>query len=148
MFWFDRANPAVVFMDNRQETHTLPDVSSKGGSRMLVISPNLVADFTALPFSAESFNLVVFDPPHLSRNGAKGWQAKKYGKLPTDWQTQLRLGFKECFRVLKIGGTLILKWNEHEIPVSKIIALAEEPPLFGNRCGKTSKSHWIVWMKP
>lgn len=147
MFWFDRGNPAAVFVGKRRETHVLPDVSSAGGSRTLNIAPDILADFTALPFPDNQFALVVFDPPHLVRNGKKGWMAKKYGKLEGDWKEELRTGFSECFRVLKPEGTLIFKWNEHEVPVSQILALTPVVPLFGNRCGKTAKSHWIVFMK-
>lgn len=137
-----------MFTDRRTETHVLTDKSSKGGSRQLVVSPDFEADFRDLPFAENAFHLVVFDPPHLLRNGKKGWLAKKYGKLEEDWRDDLRAGFKECFRVLRPHGTLIFKWNEHEIPVSEILALTSEKPLFGNRCGKTAKSHWIVFMKP
>lgn len=31
---------------------------------------------------------------------------------------------------------------------STIVALAEHKPLIGNRCGKSSQLHWIVFMKP
>ena len=147
MFWFDRQNPNAVFVDKRRETHTLPDVSSAGGNRRIEINPDIVADFTSLPFPDNTFALVVFDPPHLVRNGKKGWLAKKYGKLEGDWKEELRLGFSECFRVLRPEGTLIFKWNEHDVPVSQILALTPAKPLFGNRCGKTSKSHWVVYLK-
>ncbi|HSH14689.1 MAG TPA: hypothetical protein VLD18_01560 [Verrucomicrobiae bacterium] len=90
---------------------------------------------------------MVFDPPHLVRAGKKGWQAKKYGKLEGDWKEMLRLGFAECFRVLRPEGTLIFKWNEHDVPVSQILALTPEHPLVGQRCGKTAKTHWLVFMK-
>lgn len=40
MFWFDRQDARAVFVDKRRERHTLPDVSSKGGSRELVIDPD------------------------------------------------------------------------------------------------------------
>lgn len=148
MFWFDRKDERAVFVDKRNERHTLKDSSSKGGSRELIIEPDFQADFTALPFSDEQFALVVFDPPHLVRNGAKGWLAKKYGKLEGDWREELRKGFAECFRVLRPKGTLIFKWNENDVPVSQILALTPEKPLFGNRCGKSAKSHWIVFQKP
>lgn len=148
MFWFDRQNPNALYIDKRCERHSLADVSSVGGSRELVIEPDMVADFTALPFASDTFALVVFDPPHLIRNGSKGWLAKKYGKLDDDWRTELRKGFAECFRVLRPEGTLIFKWNEHDIPVSQVLSLTPEKPLFGNRNGKANKSHWIVFMKP
>lgn len=147
MFWFDRADARAVFVDKRHETHSLTDSSSIGGSRTLVIEPDIVADFTALPFAEESFSVVVFDPPHLVRSGKKSWLAKKYGKLEADWREDIRAGFVECFRVLKYDGTLIFKWNENDIPVSQVLALTPERPLIGNRCGKHAKSHWIVFLK-
>ncbi len=147
MFWFDRSDDRAVFCDNRNASYILPDSSSAGGSRTLSIHPDIVADFTALPFSDESFAMVVFDPPHLIKNGKRGWLAKKYGKLEGEWREQLRAGFAECFRVLKTNGTLIFKWNENDVPVSQILALTTERPLFGNRCGRTAKSHWIVLLK-
>lgn len=148
MFWFDRTDPRAVFVDKRRETHTLADSSSKGGSRMLTVDPDIQADFTCLPFFDEQFALVVFDPPHLVRNGKTGWLAKKYGKLGADWREEIRAGFAECFRVLKPEGTLIFKWNENDVPVSQILALTPQRPLVGNRCGKSAKSHWFVFLKP
>lgn len=147
MFWYDKKDRRAVYCDNRQETHVLKDKSSAGGSRTLIIEPDFQCDFTALPFIDNCFSLVVFDPPHLVKNGVSGWLAKKYGKLGTKWEEDVRHGFAECFRVLKPEGTLIFKWNEHEIPVSKILSLTAEIPLFGNRGGRTTKTHWIVFQK-
>lgn len=147
MFWFDREDPRAMFGDIRNETHSLPDRSSRGGTRELIIAPDQQLDFRTMPFSDQSFHLVVFDPPHLVSNGSKSWLAKKYGKLGRDWKDDLKDGFSECFRVLKPFGTLIFKWNEHEIRVSEILKLTDEKPLFGNRCGKTAKTHWLVFMK-
>lgn len=147
MFWFNRRDERTVFIDKRNETHFLPDRSSSGGIRTLEVKPDIIADFTSMPFNDESFALVVFDPPHLVGAGKKGWQAKKYGKLEGDWRAMLRAGFSECFRVLKKEGTLVFKWNEHEVPVSEILKLTPEKPLVGQRCGKTAKTHWLVFMK-
>lgn len=147
MFWFDRADGRVIFGDIRRETHELTDRSSRGGSRKLIINPDEQMDFRHLPFSDERFHLVVFDPPHLVTNGSSGWMAKKYGKLGDDWRADIRAGFAECFRVLRPFGTLIFKWNEHEVGVSEVLKLTDQKPLFGNRCGKNAKSHWLVFMK-
>lgn len=147
MFWFDRSDSRAIFVDNRQESHSLRDSSSRNGSRMLVINPDICCDFAHLPFSDESFPLVIFDPPHLIRNGRSGWLAKKYGKLNEDWKQSLREGFSEAFRVLIASGVLVFKWNERDIPTSAILALTEHKPLIGNRCGKSAQSHWIVFMK-
>lgn len=148
MFWFDRSDPRAVFVDRRVESHVLPDVSSAGGSRTLVISPDIQADFTSLPFKSDHFSQVVFDPPHFQRNGSRSWVGLKYGTLSNGWQDMIRRGFAECFRVLAPGGTLVFKWCEDEIPVSRILALAPDRPLFGNKSGKNSKTHWLSFLKP
>ncbi|KAA0684573.1 class I SAM-dependent methyltransferase [Neorhizobium sp. P12A] len=147
MFWFNRNDERATFGDIRREEHILTDKSSFGGSRRLIIDPDHQMDFRSLPFSDDTFHLIVYDPPHLVQNGKSGWLAKKYGKLGEDWRSDIRGGFSECFRVLKPFGTLIFKWNEHEVKVSELLKLTDQKPLFGNRCGKTAKSHWIVFMK-
>jgi len=148
MFWFDREDERVVFMDNREASFLLKDRTSKHGHRSLVVKPDVMGDFAAMQFADETFWLVVFDPPHLTtRAGKNGWQARKYGRLEGDWREMLRKGFSECFRVLRPNGVLVFKWNEQDIPVSQILALTPERPLFGQRCGKLAKTHWIVFMK-
>lgn len=74
MFWFNKHDTRAVFADIRAEEHTLCD------NRRLVISPDLIADFRALPFADDLFPVVVFDPPHLERVGQSAWMGKKYGK--------------------------------------------------------------------
>ena len=147
MFWFDKNYSETVFMDNRNESHMLKDKGVRGGLRSLSINPAILADFRALPFKEKSFSLVVFDPPHLKKGGQNSWIIKKYGKLGK-WQNDLKIGFSECFRVLQTSGTLIFKWNEYDIPVSQILSLTDQTPLFGHRSGKQAKTHWIVFMKP
>lgn len=138
MFWFDRQHPNALYMDNRELQATLCD------GRKLEISPDVVGDFTAMPFADESFFLVVFDPPHLVHAGKKSWLASKYGKLNKDWRNELKQGFAECFRVLKNHGVLVFKWNDDQVNVSDVLKLATIKPLFGNQRGKT---HWLVFMK-
>lgn len=147
MFWFDPQDPRALFFDKRRETHQLVDSSSAGGFRTLTINPDVMGDFTALPFRDGQFAMVVFDPPHFERNGASGWMAKKYGRLEGDWRDMLRRGFAECFRVLKSEGTLIFKWNENEIPVSEILKLTPERGLVGQQGGKNMQTHFIVFLK-
>jgi ubiquinone/menaquinone biosynthesis C-methylase UbiE len=147
MFWFNRQHPGTVYMDKRRETHRLKDASSKHGSRLLVIDPDIQGDFRCLPFDDNHFSMVVFDPPHLMGNGKSGWLAKKYGQISANWREDIRQGFIECFRVLKPEGTLIFKWNEREVPVSQILTCTDQKPLIGNRCGRAAQSHWIVFMK-
>ena len=138
MFWYDRDNENVLFVDNRSVTDTLCD------GRKLVIKPDVVADFTKLPFEDGTFRLVVFDPPHLLRIGETSWMAKKYGKLPEDWQSLIKQGFTECFKVLQPFGVLAFKWSSEQIPHAQVLKLAPEPPMFGDRRGKT---RWTMFVK-
>lgn len=158
MFYFDKNDQRVLFCDNRTVDTELCD------GRKFTVKPDVECDFTSLPFEDESFRLVVYDPPHLLRNTGKskmadmygslseratptGFQQIKYGALYADWRDMLRRGFAECFRVLEPHGVLIFKWNETDIPVKEILKLSPVSPLFGNRSGKASKTHWICFMK-
>lgn len=138
MFWFDKSNKDVVFMDNRK----IDDVLCDG--RKLVIDPDLIGDFRDLPFPDKSFRLVVFDPPHLVRVGEKSWLFKKYGKLGENWRDDLKRGFLECFRVLDTNGILIFKWNEQQIKMSDIKPLFPCQPLLGD---KRAKTFWLIFAK-
>ncbi len=88
---------------------------------------------------------MVFDPPHLFPRRAGNILNKKYGVLRSDWLEQLRLGFEECFRVLKDEGILIFKWSDGDVGVEKILRLTPHKPLFGARRGR--HTHWVVFMK-
>lgn len=143
MFWFDKNNPDVEFCDVRtmDRTEYYP-------GRYIEISPDTVCNFTDLPFDDNSFHLVVFDPPHLEYAGDTSIMALKYGKLRGDWRSMLSCGFDECMRVLKPNGVLIFKWSEIQFPLSEILPLFSQKPLFGNRCRKRgNKTHWLCFMK-
>lgn len=142
MFWFDKTDARAVFLDARNESHTLCD------GRKINISPDIIGDFRKLPFADNSFSVVVFDPPHLRRAGLRGWMRKKYGVLDREnWRADLTAGFREAFRVLAPGGVLIFKWNATQIPVSQIVGLAEKKPVIWQRTGKADKTHWIIFVK-
>jgi len=141
MFYFDKKDHRVLFTDKREENHVLCD------GRTLEVKPDIISDFTDLKFPDNTFSLVVFDPPHLKNGGDKSWIVKKYGRLSKDWQSDLSKGFNECFRVLKPSGVLIFKWNEYQILVSEVLKCTDQKPIFGNKSGKQSKTHWIVFMK-
>jgi ubiquinone/menaquinone biosynthesis C-methylase UbiE len=138
MFWFDKQNEDVVFMDIRELEDTLSD------GRKLEVKPDVLADFREMPFEDNSFYLVVFDPPHLLKAGEGSWLAKKYGKLTENWRDDISKGFSECMRVLKPNGTLIFKWNEEQVKLGELLKTIDAKPLFGNR---RSKTHWLVFMK-
>jgi len=88
MFWFDKHNPDVLYMDNRKLIDTLCD------GRVLEINPDIIADFRQMPFEDNTFYLVVFDPPHLIHAGENSWLAKSTVNLG-------RIGEKISHKVLE-----------------------------------------------
>jgi hypothetical protein len=141
MFWFDRNNPLVMYGDIRNESAVLCD------GRVLEVKPDLIMDFTQMPFDDNTFKLVVFDPPHLRQLGSKSWMAKKYGVLKSTWQDDLKAGFNECMRVLEPEGILIFKWNENQVTVNEVLKAIEAKPLFGHTTGSQGKTIWMTFMK-
>ncbi len=146
MFWFDKQNKDVLFIDKRV---VKPVRVGKGrNSRMFECLPDKVMDFRNLKLKDSSFHLVVFDPPHFIKIGDTSYMAIKYGKLnKKSWRDDIQKGFNECFRVLKKNGILIFKWNEYDIPLRKILELSPYPPLFGHPSGKRQHTHWVTFMK-
>ena len=57
MFWYDKDDPRTTFMDKRCYHERLTT------GHVIDVDPDIQADFTAMPFEDESFDLVVFDPP-------------------------------------------------------------------------------------
>lgn len=146
--WFNKHHPAAVYCDKRVESFQLAfGKNSYQCSRTLDINPDVVCDFTALPFPDCSFKLVVFDPPHLIKAKETAWLVKKYGKLDENWQKMLHDGFSECMRVLEPDGVLIFKWSEHDIPAEDVWKAIGQKPLFGHHSGKKSTTFWGCFMK-
>ena len=142
MAWHDKDDPRALFVDNRKLETLLCD------GRTLIIQPDQIEDFRDLSFPENSFYLVFFDPPHLKHLSEKSYMAKKYGVLHDGWEEDIRKGFSECFRVLKPGGTLVFKWSDGQIPLSKVLRLAlPEKPLFGQRCGFRGNAVWTIFLK-
>lgn len=141
MFWYNKHEPNTTYMDIRDEVLAYTD---RDAIREVKISPDLVADFRNIPFADNSFDLVVFDPPHLIHAGANSWLVKKYGKLNKDtWQQDLKQGFDECMRVLKPNGVLLFKWNEDQIKIKDVFAAFGQQPILGD---KRSKTRWSVFI--
>ena len=141
MFHFDKKNPSVLFADNRDFEETLCD------GRLLKVKPDVIHDFTDMPYPDKSFKCVIFDPPHLVRGGNKSWIIKKYGRLDDNWRTQIKKGFEECMRVLDNGGTLIFKWAETQITVKEILSVIGVNPIIGHKSGRLNKTNWMLFVK-
>ena len=145
MFWYDKENPDAIFMDNR--------VVEKGAFKNnwnpgWCVNPDVVSDFRNMPFPDCSFQVVVYDPPHLTSGSMKSVINKKYGLLNKDtWKQDLIAGFTECWRVLKVNGILIFKWNEANIKAKSLVRDFPVQPLFGDFTGKTGKTIWMTFLK-
>ena len=107
--WFQKNEPHTIYCDIRREEWEgdfgrVLNANGKKKHRHLVIDPDIQCSFTDLPFESESFNLVVFDPPHICNLGQNAWMRKTYGPLDGDWKPMIKAGFDECMRVLSDGG--------------------------------------------
>ena len=142
-FYFDKQDARVLFGDIREkESHLLCN------GQTIHIQPDEVMDFRSIPYPDESFQCVVFDPPHLFNLSEKSWMRKKYGVLDKEtWRDDITRGFSECFQVLKSNGTLIFKWNETSIPTKDVMALTEYKAVLGHPSGKRMGTHWLLYIK-
>lgn len=142
MFWYDKSEPHTTYMDIRQAVYTALD---RGQERKIAINPDVQADWQNIPFDDCTFDLVVFDPPHLVKAGKTSWLAKKYGVLnKNSWPAELHQGFQEIMRVLKTTGVLLFKWNSEQIPISKVFQAFGQKPILGDM---RSKTKWSVFIK-
>lgn len=106
--WIDKSRSDVVYVDRR----IVPRGAIPVRPNWCVV-PDICADFTMLPFPASIFHLVVFDPPHIIRDRpSRSYLRTKYGEMRSDsWRRTIYTGFCECWRVLRDGGTLHMKWS-------------------------------------
>ena len=143
--WFQKNHPFVTFMDKRKGYffYQYPNSPKKEEYH---IEPDVVSEWKDAPFPDNIFDMVIFDPPHIIRNGEKGILPTKYTVLkPDTWRQELQIGIKKLFDVLKPNGFFVLKWDECNIKKEEIFKLIPYPPLFGTRTG--SDNYWIVFLK-
>lgn len=115
--WYNKNNPIVTFIDRRAE-----------------VNPTIICDSTRLPdFLETDFDLVVFDPPHMNC-GPNSNMSRTYGYHKTSEILETILGTgKEAYRVTKPDALMILKWNDHDIKLKRVLDLLPNwEPLFGH----------------
>lgn len=139
--WYDKHNPHALYMDK------YPRKFEDGMGRTCECDPDVVGDFRDMPFANDTFNLVIWDPPHIDHAGPNHWIRNKYGCAEKKtWETDLRAGFDECMRVLRPGGVLILKWSDLQLKIKKVLEVIGQNPVIGDR-GKGPNCIWCVFYK-
>lgn len=144
MFWINKKHPNTLYIDNR--TTQIGHINHRNCQHH--VNPDIIMDFRYMNLPDNKFKLVVWDPPHLKSLTETSILRKKYGCLNAEtWQSDLKQGFKECWRVLEDYGILIFKWNEAEIRLNKVVGLFPEKPLFGHPIMSKTKTHWLCFIK-
>jgi len=144
----------TLYVDNREEPPGFIDEGFDFDRNPgYEVDPDDMQDFRDLPYADESFDLVVFDPPHAIRGDGMetltGAVTKKWGALHAEtWQDDLRQGFDELWRVLRPGGTLIFKFADESADFQDVLELAPTDPLFGTSVNDAHvTTRWFVFYK-
>lgn len=138
-WWHNKKHPLAIYTDIRKGEYELCP------GRTIQVDPDTVADFRQLPFSDSTFAQVYFDPPHLKHAGTSSRLAKRYGTLnPATWQEDIARGFAECWRVLAPCGTLVFKWSDVQLPLSRVLTLLDHEPTITHTANKT---HFCIFFK-
>ena len=142
MMWFNKNHPNALYLDERKECN-----------------PDIVGDFRDLSqFADNSFKLIIWDPQNRINHKNEGISKtflKSYGYLlnPETWQSDLKRGFDELWRILEPAGILIFKWSTHDIKAKKILSIFPVTPLFGQittghkKKKYSSQTFWFCFMK-
>ena len=105
--WFDKTYPDATFIDVR------PDGASG----------NVLMDCRHTTFPDGTFDLVVFDPPHMTC-GPQSTMAERYGHfLTSEIRDLVRDAFSEFHRLLRPDGLVAFKWNDHDTGLDRVLAL-------------------------
>jgi hypothetical protein len=131
--WFDKHRPDVMHIDIREK-----------------VRPDVVANSKLLPFRDGTFDLIVFDPPHVN-GGAKSNISRDYGHHTTAGIRELiSLSAREAHRVGMVGCRMAFKWNDHDQRLEAVLDLVDEfwQPLFGSRVSerslRASRTCWVM----
>jgi len=138
----------------REDAGFVEDAMDSNRNPNYEIEPDDIQDFRDLQYPDESFNLIVFDPPHAIRpdgmESLTGIITRKWGALHAEtWQSDLKQGFLELWRVLNPGGTLVFKFSDESADFEDVLRLAPVSPLFGTaQTNGTVETRWFVFYKP
>lgn len=61
--WFNKKHPLTLYCDKRDEEYEQVFGKAHPYPRHIKVHPDMIIDFTDLPFDDDTFYLAVFDPP-------------------------------------------------------------------------------------
>jgi hypothetical protein len=97
----------------RREWKSIKPLNTIHGDKLIEVAPQIVLDFTNLPFRDNSFDQLFWDPPHLIRNDVKHFNKAylKFGNWKTrkEWISALEHVNVEFFRVGRPKAVLFTK---------------------------------------
>jgi len=136
-FWINKKHPDTTFIDIRKE-----------------VGPDMIMDCKKTSFPDKAFDLIIFDPPHLSyTKNNKGLFARQWGTIRAkDTRILIREAFIEFSRILKDDGFVLFKWNTHDQKLKTILPLINKfEILFGQltaqRTKHSSQTYWFMLRK-
>lgn len=128
--WFNKRHPDAVYLDIRPE-----------------VKPDVICDSRCIPDLLNGFDLLVFDPPHTNY-GPNSNMSRVYGYFKTkEILDTIEKTAIEAHRVSNTEAILILKWNDHDIKLERVLKLMPQwEPLFGHltKDGPGSKTYWVT----
>lgn len=160
--WFDKNQENTVFLDKKDDSELLMDYRNTmrainrygiGNYKKRVrTNPTVVGDYAKIEYPNNTFDLIVFDPPHfIKKKQDVHWKFKTWGCLNAEtWQSEIKKATRELLRVLKPHGILIFKWNDTDVSVKEVLTLFPIKPLFGHlgtRRKKKNRTYWLCFMK-
>lgn len=137
MMWFDKYPDDVLFVDRR----VVPE-GALIQQALFGVRPDMQADYQSLPFQDNTFEMVVFDPPHADIH-PDSIIGTKFGTL-TDLD-EVIAGLVECYRVT--SRWLIFKWSESAFTISQVLQRVPFTPLFGHTTAKSGPTIWVTFRK-
>jgi hypothetical protein len=105
--WFQKDYPDATFIDLRTEG---------------VDPRNVPMDCRHTDFRDGEFDLVIFDPPHMTCGPASAMAARYGHYLTAEIRELVGVAFVEFHRVLKLDGLVAFKWNDHDTSLDSILA--------------------------
>jgi len=142
----NKEHPNALYMDIRQTERGCIEQQPN-----FQVKPDIIGDYRDMRgIPSNTFWHIAWDIPHIIK-WTSGLITTKYGALSQgseNWQDDLRRGFEEIYRVLKMHGTLVFKYNDLNIKASEMLSNFPVDPLYGALTKKgVNNTFFFVFMK-